>query len=56
MNMKQVVGSVGAEGIIVYWVEWQDMPGVPVAIAWLRIRPISDDEQVVWNNVRLKTH
>ena len=27
-------------GEYVYWVEWDDMPGIPVAIADYRIKPI----------------
>ncbi len=39
-SLGKVVGSLGPmDGTYAYFIEWDDMPGVPVGIASWKIRP-----------------
>jgi len=33
-------GAIKQDVVFMYWVEWDDLPGIPVAIADFRIKPV----------------
>lgn len=48
-ELAEVIVDLAKKGIqrgaeYVYWVEWDDMPGIPVAIADFRIEPVAKDQ------------
>ena len=36
-------GKMTQDSAFLYWVEWDDLPGIPVAIADYRIKPVKGD-------------
>lgn len=36
-------GKIEHDSVFLYWVEWDDLPGLPVAISDYRIKPVNGD-------------